>query len=216
MKSQELNDKASFLRSLVGPTILIAYSASAHFQILGKIETGPILLLLVMMTWGGARELMAKHYSGAFRWGLLLLGSLLFARHSDRNTLLYVLPVLVNAMLLLLFANSLRKGSIPLITRIAITLDGPQSDRSQHYTKRVTQAWALFFALMMVETILLSIFAPPSIWSFFTNFANYALIALFMATEYAIRIRYLADQNHTGFISFLRRLGHVDYKKVAR
>lgn len=216
MKSQELNDKALLLRSLVGPTILIAYSVSAHFQILGRIEIGPVLMLLVMMTWGGIRELMAKHYSAAFRWGLLLLGSLLFARHSDHNTLLYVLPVLVNAMLLLLFLNSLRKDAVPLITRIALTLDGPQSDRSQHYTKRVTQAWTLFFALMMVETILLSIFASPGIWSFFTNFANYALIALFMAAEYAIRIRYLTDQNHTGFISFIRRLGQIDYKKVAR
>ena len=216
MKYQEPNDKAFLLRSLIGLAILIAYSVSAHFQILGKIEIGPILLLLVMMAWGGVRELIAKHYTAAFRWGLLLFGSLWFARYGDRNTLLYLLPVLVNTMLLLLFVNSLRKDTTPLITRIALILDGPQSDRSQHYTKRVTQAWALFFALMIMETVLLSIFAPPNVWSFFTNFANYVLIVLFMATEYAIRIRYLPNQDHSGFISFLWRLGRVDYRKVTR
>ncbi len=214
MKFQELSSNNSFLRALAGPTVLIAYSVSAHFQILGKIEIGPVLLLLVIMTWGCIRGLIYKHYSTAFRWGLLLLGSLFFVRIGDHNTLLYLLPILVNAMLLLIFVNSLRRDSTPLITRIGLILDGPQNDRSQHYTKRVTQAWVLFFTFMTMETALLSIFAPPSVWSFFANFANYVLIALFMASEYVIRIRYLPDQDHSGFISFLRRLGHVDIRKV--
>jgi uncharacterized membrane protein len=63
---------------------------------------------------------------------------------------------------------------------------------------------------MGMESILLALYAPPLVWSLFTNFLNYFFLLLFFLVEYFLRVRLFPEQEHPGFIPFLRSLTKVD------
>ena len=58
------------------------------------------------------------------------------------------------------FGRSLRAGEVALCTRLADKLHGPLSAAELLYTRRVTLAWTLFFALMGVAIAVLYFVAP--------------------------------------------------------
>ena len=100
---------------------------------------------------------------------------------------LFLPPVLISATLLWLFARTLRSGREALITRFARTVFKEQDPQVLRYTRRVTQLWSLFFIAMLMETILLALFAPLEIWSLFANILNYLFIALLFLLEFGYR-----------------------------
>lgn len=88
------------------------------------------------------------------------------------------------------FALTLRPGHEPLITAMARRLHGLTPEMAR-YTRKVTIAWALFFALQLSLSIGLFCFAPLTVWSFFVNILDLPLVAAMFAAEYAIRLRVL-------------------------
>lgn len=89
---------------------------------------------------------------------------------------LYLPPILIAAGLFQLFAQTLLPGEEPLLCRLARHVDGVEDERRLGYARRLTWFWALFFAAMVAESLLLALFAPIEIWSLFTNVINYLLI----------------------------------------
>ena len=89
---------------------------------------------------------------------------------------LYLPPILVASALFQLFAHTLLPGEEPLLCRLARHVDGVEDGRRLGYARRLTWFWAIFFAAMVAESVLLAMFAPIEIWSLFTNFINYLLI----------------------------------------
>jgi uncharacterized membrane protein len=90
---------------------------------------------------------------------------------------LYLPPVLIATALFQLFAHTLLPGEEPLLCRFARHLDGVEDERRLGYARTLTWFWTFFFAAMLVEAVLLALFAPIEIWSLFTNFVNYIVIA---------------------------------------
>ncbi|WP_297492730.1 hypothetical protein [Acidocella sp.] len=97
------------------------------------------------------------------------------------------------ASLLATFALTLRPGREPLITGMARRLHGPLSTEMLRYTRKVTIAWALFFAMQLAVSVGLFCFAPLTFWSFFVNILDIPLVIVMFAVEYAIRLRVLCD-----------------------
>ena len=89
------------------------------------------------------------------------------------------------------FAGSLRPGATALCTELADKLHGPLTPREVHYSRRVTAAWALFFAAIVAITVVLFAAAPLRVWSLFANFCILPLVALMFTAEYAVRCRVL-------------------------
>ena len=85
------------------------------------------------------------------------------------------------------FGRSLRAGEVALCTRLADKLHGPLNAAEILYTRRVTLAWTLFFALMGLTVAVLYVTAPRSIWSAFVNFLATPLILAMFAAEYVVR-----------------------------
>jgi len=85
------------------------------------------------------------------------------------------------------FGRSLRAGEVALCTRLADKLHGPLNAAEILYTRRVTLAWTLFFALMGLTVALLYVTAPRPIWSAFVNFLATPLILAMFAAEYVVR-----------------------------
>lgn len=100
---------------------------------------------------------------------------------------LYLPPFIIQCGLLWLFAGSLRAGREPLITRIARVVFQQQDEATLRYTRNVTRLWTLFFCALLVETLLLTLFAPLEVWSLFANIINYLLIVLLFSAEFIYR-----------------------------
>ena len=96
------------------------------------------------------------------------------------------------------FGRSLRTGDVALCTRLADKLHGPLNAAEIRYTRRVTLAWTVFFALMGVTIVVLYASAPRAVWSAFVNFLATPLILAMFAGEYAVRRRALPHTERRG------------------
>ena len=99
----------------------------------------------------------------------------------------------IYASLLTSFALTLRPGHVPLITAMARRLQDNVSDELAAYTRNVTLAWSVFFAVQLSLSVSLFCLAPLRWWSFFVNILDIPLVALMFATEYMVRLRCLRD-----------------------
>jgi uncharacterized membrane protein len=102
------------------------------------------------------------------------------------------------------FGQSLREHRVALCTQLADRLRGPLMPREVLYTRRVTAAWAIFFAAIAAATCLLFACAPLRVWSIFANFCVPALIGLMFVVEYAVRRRALPQVSHRGILAAVR------------
>jgi uncharacterized membrane protein len=102
------------------------------------------------------------------------------------------------------FGRSLRAGEVALCTRLADKLHGPLNAAEILYTRRVTLAWTVFFALMGVTIGVLYVAAPRAIWSAFVNFVATPLIGGMFVAEYAVRGRVLPHTERRGVWASVR------------
>lgn len=117
---------------------------------------------------------------------------------------LYLPPILLPLAMLWWWSGTLRAGQVPFVTRVATAIRGPLPPDYAAYTRRVTQAWVAVFGLLAAAGIGFALFAPPALWSLFTNFIAAAIIGAMFAAEYAYRRWRFRHMDHPGFIAFLR------------
>ena len=188
--------------------LLVAYSLSVHLGMISG-HTLPALILL------GSVFSLAVISSG--RWLLLpLIPLILYLLWSWKSAaaLLLLPPILINLLLALVFASTLVPGATPLITQFSHIMKGDLDAKALRYTRQVTFAWVGFFVLMAIEAVILALYAPPFVWSLFTNLLNYLFIILFFFIEYLLRIRRFTDVEHLSFIDFMLSLAKVDLKCI--
>jgi uncharacterized membrane protein len=114
--------------------------------------------------------------------------------------IIFGLPHLViNLFLLLFFAQTLRGGREPLITSIARKVHGSLTPDIEIYTRHVTFAWSLFFALQVTVSMGLYTFASLEAWSIFINILDGPLIVLMFVCEFSYRILRYPDHQSTIF-----------------
>jgi uncharacterized membrane protein len=97
------------------------------------------------------------------------------------NTLIY-------GSLAWMFGRTLSKGQVPLITQLATKIQGELPPEIYRYTRQVTIAWTLFFALSALLGILLYYFVSFAAWSLFSNVYSTPLLIGMFVLEYAYRL----------------------------
>lgn len=86
----------------------------------------------------------------------------------DVNRLYVLQHAAAHAVLGWVFAITLRPGGTPLITALAERVHAdPLPPAVRLYTRRLTQGWVLFFAGMVLVSLLVYAWLPWSAWSFF-------------------------------------------------
>ena len=114
--------------------------------------------------------------------------------------IIFGLPHLVtNLFLMWFFARTLKDGRKPLITAIAQRVHGSITPDLEIYTRQVTWAWSLFFALQMAVSTGLYMLAPLQVWSIFINVLNWPLIVLMFICEYTYRVLRYRDHRSSIF-----------------
>jgi uncharacterized membrane protein len=176
----------------------IAYSALMHLAILKGVTDRSHLLLLSLPLLGGASWLVIRSVRAPWRplvAVVLVLGVLAYVLTQGQHLRSGMIAAdgmthaSMNFFMMWFFANTLRRGSEPLISRIARHLEGGVlSPALVAYTRNVTIAWSVFFAAQLIISAILYLFAPLPVWSLFINVLNAPLIALMFAAEYLVRM----------------------------
>ncbi|AMG99166.1 TPA: hypothetical protein ACGQSM_003409 [Serratia liquefaciens] len=165
----------------------------------------PLAVWVGLMHWGTA--LLAPLLVGVFSLRLLMLRGklrqqmwlgkalalvgILLALASwalkQSHWLLYY-PVLVNAILLLLFAYSL--FAPPTVVERLARITEPQLDAAGiAYTRRVTQVWCGFFIVNGAIALTTCLSGDITLWTLYNGGISYLLMGALMGIEWIVRKR---------------------------
>lgn len=97
-------------------------------------------------------------------------------------------PVAVNALLLALFALSLRWPP-SAVERLARLAEPDLPPAAQAYTRRVTQVWCLFFAANGAAALATALYASSAVWTLYNGLIAYCLMGALMGAEWLVRRR---------------------------
>jgi len=195
------------MHALISTSALILYPAVIHLSILFDKHLWAFWYMLLVSVWIAFESL-------SWFWRLLvvaLITGLLILIESQVivKGALYSFPVFICLAFFLLFVRSLGAGKTPLITRVARLAEGSLSESAEVYTRRLTWFWSFVFLLLVLETILLAVFAPIEVWSLFTNVVNYIVVMMLFILEYFVRKRVLHEWRERTFRQFLGSLAKV-------
>jgi len=132
----------------------------------------------------------------SWRWAVLIVSSLALLGYAavsyfsfEHSAITFGLPHLAtNLFLMWFFARTLKAGREALITTIARKVHGSLKPEIESYTRRVTLAWSLFFAMQIVISFGLFSFASLDAWSTYINLLNAPMIVLMFIAEYIYRV----------------------------
>ncbi len=174
------------------PFILCLSALFPALVYFGRDHVSPQALALVLVLLVALRRTMAFGIR-ANVWlvsGGFLLAVLAF--RSNDNLPLKLYPVLVNGALLTVFALSLRFPP-PIAERVA-RLGWPElPERVVDYTRKVTQAWCIFFGANAAIALWTAVWQPDHIWFYYNGIIAYCLAGCMFAVEWCVRRRVLRE-----------------------
>jgi uncharacterized membrane protein len=184
---------------LLGLGLFVAYPAVAHF---GRPATA--LALLATLAAYIVASLCFRH---PLRWLVPpAAGVAVFVASPPVAWLLFVPPIVINAMLAWLFGRTLVHGRVPLIARFAEIEQGTLSAELAIYTRTLTWLWTLLFIAAALLSFALAMSGHRDAWSLFTNFINYLLVAALFLGEFAYRRRRFPNYRHHSPLQLLRNV----------
>lgn len=191
-------DLAQAGRGLAIAVTVVAWAVAAHYT-----------SALVDASHWGAVLAMAPFaaVAAAFAWrsprrpamlGMLVLATLALVAvwptlAHNVGWLYFIQHVATNLLLCIGFGRTLLGTRQPMCTRIAAVMHREVSPALARYTRHVTLAWTLFFALTVTVSVLLFAFGSLTAWSTFANLLTLPLVALMFAAEYAVRLWVLPE-----------------------
>ncbi len=206
-------------RKVVAGALMLLYPLVVHTAVVyDQIAIASISLLVISVVATVIAFSRASEHRGVlvFMFGLLAVLSLLNLITSTRYAL-YLMPILINLLMLAVFASSLWPGREPLITVFhRLTVNRDIDPVLVTYTRRLTWVWAMLFAAMALASAALAIFSPLAVWSLFTNFLNYLFVLALLVGEYFFRILHFRHYPHPSLLKFLRHLLQIDWIRATR
>ena len=176
------------------------------------------LATIVLMLNSRMKQTNASNTTAPILVGLSVSIALLalFAFYVHNITLLYLPPIAINLGLMLFFLLSLTHSDEALISRIARMERGSLNADLIHYTRSLTWIWTILFALMAAESLLLALFAPLEVWSWFTNILNYVFVATLFVGEYIYRRFRFRHEQHASPLALFRMLKNGGWQRALK
>ncbi len=177
------------LLTILSAIVLLAYPFAVYYGLnqwgVGTVA-GVLGVLFVLRIIGGnktrLRELKYITWvSGAMGLVLVLLASVF----KDTSWFTYY-PVIVNILMLILFASSLWQKET-MVERFARLQDPELPDYAISYTRTVTRVWCLFF-IANGSISLTTSFMSLDIWTLYNGLISYLLAGSLFACEFLVRI----------------------------
>ena len=190
--------------------IIIAYAALSHYSnetpeargLGAGLSVGPILLIALALAWRWLPRVVAALLTvGTI--GALIAWWPEIRRHYEWADLAQQCGAY--ALISFGFARTLFGGRVPTCTQIAQRLHGSLDAGELAYLRAATLAWAGFYLIIAVAVGVLYFTAPLSVWSLFTNFVVFGLIALMALVDHLVRRRVLPPRHSGGLLTALRQ-----------
>jgi uncharacterized membrane protein len=195
---------------------VVGYGAAAHWA-MATGQVLPALALMLLLAVTGGLSALRHHAPWQASGWFAAAAALVWLGTAQRGLdAIYLPPIMINALLFWGFARSLGPGRTPQITVFARLMDGELDEATTRYTRRATLWWSGFLGFLVIETVLLALWAPREVWSVFAHLINYLLLGLFFFIEYQLRRRCLPDHRATGFLGFVKSLARVDVRAAMR
>jgi uncharacterized membrane protein len=175
----------------LGPLLFALYPILifAGLQVLDARTVGACVLAALVLRY---RRHAARLLSGfsPVQFAALALPLLLgiAAVLANDETLLRLYPASISASMLLLFGATLVRPPT-MVERFARLQDPDLSPQRVRYTRRVTEAWCLFFVLNGAIAAYTAAFASREAWAFYNGFVAYLLMGTLFAAERIVRRR---------------------------
>ncbi len=179
----------SILQRLEQPGLLI-YPVVAHAGILLDQILIPVIYLLTFIYIISINKFSRYRLVVAGLTALLCIIIYITAKLDLQNIIIYLPPILIPSWLAIVFLGSLR-SDYALISKIAERMEGQALDRRHLlYTRILTALWGGIFLLMICEAVILAIYAPFEVWSWWVHIGNYIIIAVLFLIEMTVRHRF--------------------------
>jgi uncharacterized membrane protein len=171
--------------------VIILYPAAVYYGLIhySVRKVAPLLLLVFLLSTAlrvGAvhkdRKLIQRSVGMLLGIAVLLVSATIY----NEPGFVLALPVLINVVLFLGFAGSLR-GGVSLIERLALLRQDDLSEEELLYCRRLTVIWSAFFVFNGGIAMILSVWAPFSWWALYNGLIAYVLIGLLGGSEYVYR-----------------------------
>lgn len=147
----------------------------------------PMFVVIAIGAWRSGHRWVSA--GAALGIAALCLQALMGVRVSS-HALYLTQHVGINGFLGVVFGSTLRVGHTPLITALAARVHGGWLDPAhQAYTRKVTQAWVIFFAGLVLGSLVLYALASFEAWARFANWVTPVAIAAMFGVEHLIRYR---------------------------
>lgn len=203
--------------------LTLGYLATAHFALIhASVELAAtataVLAALLLASIQGPRKTLLRVAAAAIG----ALGVILIARGAPPLPLLLP-PVLIPASIAWMFGRTLRRGTTPLVERVARGFHAPAVPEPQiiAYARGVTWAWTLLLgAVALVNAALIMNLVPgglidlagsvprwpvtPALFAFFGNTGTYLLIGGMFVAEFAVRVWRFPDYRFRNPWHFIR------------
>ena len=154
------------------------------------ITLGPLLVVSAAWAWNaGHRMLAVTGLLAMVLLAVLLLGLQRAGGQGIPSRWLYLAQHAgVHLALAAWFGATLRQGAEPLVTALARRVHHV-TPAMEHYTRRVTLAWTLYFMGMAVTSLALFSLGEFAHWSLLANILTPIFTVAFFVGEYLLRYR---------------------------
>ena len=172
------------LRALAFGLLTVAYPLLVYLA-MGRFE--PRWMALLLFALALLRALTSRQplwMAAAAGAGVLALLTTLL----NQALPLKLYPLLVNVVMLLVFATSLRFGP-PVVERLARLQEPDLPPFAVAYTRKVTQVWCGFFVLNGGLALVTALWASDRTWALYNGLLAYVMMAVLFAGEWLVRRR---------------------------
>ncbi|MDG6896263.1 hypothetical protein [Volucribacter amazonae] len=169
----------NILLFLVGACYPIIWLINHHAEALFYLPWCLSLLWLIK----GILQTKQQRY---FAYVLAII--LAFVGVNKANQMMYWYPVIINGLMLILFAGSLFTSQ-SLVERLARLSTPNLNAQGVIYTYRVTLLWCAVFSFNLLVTIWFIMQENYQYWAYYTGVVSYIIIAIVMLSEWLIRQR---------------------------
>jgi uncharacterized membrane protein len=195
--------------------LILLYPLVSHLSIIYDQQTLKVIAIQLLASGILYTGLARKNRGVWLLWLTIFFFSCGLAFNHNAIFILYWPPVILPLLPALVFIRSLLPGNEPLITAIGELHRGPLSPEMRHYSRKVTWIWALCLLSMSLWSIILPILGLLHLWSLFTNFLNYTLIAGLFLVEFYIRVKLFPEHDHPTFYDYIKIVLNTDIRKVS-
>lgn len=204
-----MSDRRRRFATALAGVVAVAFAFLMHLALMEGLAPalGALLALvpvILLAAWAVRRS--RRRGAALAALGLAAIGLWLGWGALERHfsSVFFVEHAGANLVLAIVFGRTLTGDRESLCTLFARLVHGDLPPEVIKYSRQVTLAWTIFFAMLFVASCVLFLGGFVAAWSILANIASPILVGLMFVLEYAIRHRVLPQWERVGILGGIR------------